>query len=178
MIVTVIDTFLRVLEAPLRVSSPLRPREAIVVLGAPLGRGDSLTPPLAERARAAAALYHAGGAPLVIATGGITRGAARAEADVLAEAIRAAGVADVLVERASLTTRDNARLTSQLTSARDVWLVTQPFHTRRAVRVFRQAGFTAHAWRIENSLEDVDRTRAGRWIVREYGAWALHLVRR
>ena len=172
-----IDTLARWLEAPLRVSSPLSPRDAIIVLGAPLGPGDTLTEPLAERARAAAALFHAGGAPLVIASGGMTRGARRAEADVLAEAIRAAGVPEVLVERASQTTRENARFTAQLTSARDVWLVTQPFHTRRAVRVFRRAGFCAHAWGIEDSIASADRRRALRWTLREYGAWAVHLLR-
>ncbi|MBA3463775.1 MAG: YdcF family protein [Deltaproteobacteria bacterium] len=170
----------RALEAPLVIKEPFQPLDAIVVLGAPLGPSNSLSAPLAERVHAAAELYRRGGAPLVVTTGGITRGASRAEADVLADALRAAGVPDVLVERASLTTADNARLTAELLAERDarrVWLVTQPFHGRRAARVFRAAGFEAHVWHIHDSLEYAERARAVKWLVREYAAWAKLLVR-
>ena len=174
-----IDLVARALEAPLVVKDPFVRLDAIVVLGAPLGPTDALSPVLAERVRAAAALYQAGGAPIVIATGGITRGASRAEADVLADALRSANVPDVLVEREALTTADNARLTAALLprGAR-VWLVTQPFHGRRAARLFRAADLEPHVWHIADSLEYADRPRAVRWLVREYAAWARMLVRR
>lgn len=175
------DLGARVLEAPLVVREPLRPLDAIVVLGAPLGPGGTLTAVLAERAAAAAALWRAGGAPLVVATGGPTGSGPRAEAEALADALRAAGVPDVLVERASWTTAGNARLTAALLAphgARSVWLVTQPFHGRRAVRLFRAAGLDAHAWHIDDSLEYRDRRRAVRWLVREYAAWAALFVGR
>lgn len=171
----------RALEGPLVVrGAALEPLDAIVVLGAPLAPGDALSPVLAERVRAAAQLFHAGGAPLVIATGGITRGAQRAEACVLAEALRAAGVPEVLVEDAALTTADNARLTAALLAprgARRVWLVTQPFHGRRAARLFRAAGLEPQVWHIADSLEYTDRRRAVRWLVREYAAWVRLLAR-
>lgn len=171
----------RLLEAPLVVKEPFARLDAIVVLGSPLGRGDTLTDVLAERVRAAAALYAAGGAPRVIATGGITRGAARAEADVIADALRAAGVpaSALVVERDALTTADNARLTAALVPPRArVWLVTQPFHGRRAARLFRAANLEPHVWHIDDSLEYGDRPRALRWLVREYAAWARLVVRR
>lgn len=168
----------RLLELPLVVREPLRPLDAIVVLGAPLGPGDTLTPALAERVDAAVALHRAGGAPRIVATGGITRGARRAEADVIAEALRARGIAEVIVERASRTTAENARFTAALLPAGcAVWLVTQPFHGRRAARLFRAAGFDAHVWHIDDSLEYQDPARALRWIAREYAAWAKLLVR-
>lgn len=181
-----IDRFIRALEAPLVVREPFRALDAIVVLGAPLGPRDALTPPLAERARAAAALFHAGGAPIVIASGGITHGASRAEAEAIADEMRAEGVPDdrVLVERESRTTAENARYTQALlasrsqTSSASVWLVTQPFHGRRAQRLFRRTGLDAHVWHIENSLEYRDRKRALRWVVREYIAWAAMYARR
>jgi len=163
----------RLLERPLVVRTPLRALDAIVVLGAPL-RGDRLTPALEQRVTAAHALYVAGGAPRVIASGGITQHARRSEAAAIAEALAARGVPDVLVEDASLTTRDNARLTAALLAplgARSVWLVTQPFHTRRAVRLFRRAGLDAHGWPAGDEREL-------RWLVREYAAWALMLARR
>ena len=172
----VLDLIARLLEAPLDTSSTmLVPRDAIIVLGATLGPGDSLTAPLVERVNAAAALFHAGGAQTVIATGGITRKASRAEADVVADALRASGIEDVTIERESTTTYENAQFTAKLLPPRSsVWLVTQPFHTRRATRLFRRAGLDAHAWHIANSLQYRDRTRAVKWSLREYAAWAKH----
>lgn len=169
------------LERPLVIREPLQPLDAIVVLGAPLGPGGALTPILDERAAAAAALWRAGGGRLVVATGGATRGAGRAEADALAEALRARGVADVVVERASRTTAENAQFTAALLAplgARSIWLVTQPYHGRRAARLFRAAGFDAHVWHIADSIEYRDRRRALRWLVREYAAWLKLFVRR
>ena len=169
-----IDLIARALEAPLVIREPLQPLDAIVVLGAPLGPGDALTLVLAERVRAAAALFAAGGAPIVVVTGGVTAGARRAEAEVLAEALRAHGI-DAMVERRAKRTVDNARLTAELLAplgARRVWLVTQPFHGRRAARLFRAAGLEPHVWHIADSLEYVDRRRAVRWLVREYVSWA------
>jgi uncharacterized SAM-binding protein YcdF (DUF218 family) len=59
-----------------------------------------------------------------------------------------------------------------------VWLVTQPFHARRALRLFRAAGLDARAWHIADSVQYRDRGRAVRWLVREYAAWAKLLLRR
>ena len=175
------DRLARLLEWPLVIREPFAARDAIVVLGAALGPGDTLSPVLAERVAAAAALWRAGGGRIVVATGGVTRGAARAEADVMAEALRARGVPDVIVERASLTTLENARLSGPMLAAhgvRSLWIVTQPFHGRRSARLFRRAGFDVHVWHIADSIEYRDRRRALRWLVREYAAWARLLVRR
>jgi len=180
------DRLAALLERPLtidgtaRADAPVAALDAIVVLGATLGPGDTLSAVLAERVAAAAALWHAGGAPLIIVTGGVTGRAARAEADVMADALARLGVPDVVRERASRTTRDNARLTAPLLAARgarSLWLVTQPFHARRSVRLFRRAGFDARAWHIADGLQARDRRRAVRWLVREYAAWALLLLR-
>ena len=169
---------LRALEAPLVIRGEvLRPLDAIVVLGAPLWN-DELTPPLAERVEAAAALYHAGGAPRVVATGGVTHGARRSEAAAIADGLRARGVPDVIVEERSQTTRENAAMTAALLGPCAIWIVTQPFHGRRSARLFRRAGFDAHVWHIANSLEYRDRKRAFRWVAREYVAWAGLLLRR
>ena len=169
------DRLAALLERPLVLREPFQPLDAIVVLGAPLGPGDALTPILAERVAAAAALWRAGGGRLVVATGGITGRAARPEADAIAAALRDRGVPDVVTECASRTTLDNARMSGPLLEARGVrslWLVTQPYHGRRAARVFRRAGFAAHVWHIDDSLEYRDRSRALGWLVREYASWA------
>jgi uncharacterized SAM-binding protein YcdF (DUF218 family) len=164
------------LERPLAVpGAAFARRDAIVVLGAALWRGDRLSPVLAERVAAAAALWHAGGGRVVAATGGVTRTSVRAEAEVMADALAAAGVPDVIVEREARTTAENATNVARLLAplgVRSAWIVTQPFHARRAQRLFRAAGLDAHAWHIADSLEYADRKRAVRWLVREYAAWA------
>ncbi len=180
-----IDYLARALEAPLTVKHPLEPLDAIVVLGAPLRRSGALSQILKERIVAAAALYHAGAASYVIASGGSTHGAPRAEADAIAEALQDVGVPDVIVESRSRTTAENARFTAEILAerlapgaVRSIWIVTQPFHGRRAARLFREAGFDPHVWHIEDSLQYRDRKRALRWLVREYAAWSKLFVMR
>ncbi len=167
------------LERPLVVREPLRPLDAIAVLGAPLTLRGALTEVLEERVAAAAALWRAGAGRIVVATGGGT--GPRPEAEAMAEALRARGVPGVLVEPEARTTADNARLVAARLAplgARSVWIVTQPFHGRRAARLFRAAGLDAHVWHIDDSLEYRDRRRALRWLAREYAAWLKHLARR
>jgi len=163
----------RILRAGPRAPISPSPRDAIVVLGAALRPSGRMSPLLAERAEAAAALYHAGGAPLVIATGGVTRGAPRAEADAIAERLRERGVpaAAIVVERVAL--REGEHIENQDLHTRpgvSLWLVTQPFHARRAELLFARAGLAAVAWPFA-SRQASDRRRATRWLVREAGAW-------
>lgn len=173
------DLLARALEAPLKVDHPLEPADALVVLGAPLHPSGALSRILEERVAAAAVLYHAGAARQIVASGGTTQGAPRAEADAIADALRAAGIPDVLVEARSRTTAENARFTAELLAphgARTIWIVTQPFHGRRAARLFRAAGLEPRVWHIADSVQYRDRRRAVRWLVREYAAWSKLLV--
>jgi uncharacterized SAM-binding protein YcdF (DUF218 family) len=210
---------------------------AIVVLGAPLDDHDQLTDIGRERAQAAAALWHRGGAARVIPSGGITRGAVRSEAAAMADELVAQGVPReaILLEERARTTAENARYCAELLRAREgqgasagprdratsraagssletspvptsgaslgssrdpspvptsgpsagrslrsplgsVWLVTQPFHGRRARLCFRRAGFEARVWPIVDSLEHRDPRRALRWCLREYLAWIKALL--
>jgi uncharacterized SAM-binding protein YcdF (DUF218 family) len=172
-------TLARVLERPLAQAAttldPGEPRDAIVVLGAALRSDHRLTPVLAERVAAAAMLFAAGAAPLVIVTGGVTSRVRRPEAAVIADALVIAGVprASILVEDRSQTTAENARNVAALVPAHvhAIWLVTQPFHARRAEYLFRAAGFAARAWQVTDSLQYRDHRRAVRWLLREYAAW-------
>ena len=175
----------RALERPLVVADPLEPLDAIVVLGAPLAPGGLATPILEERAAAAAALYRAGGGARVVVSGGITRGAPRAEAHVLAELLRGHGIEDdtLVLEDVSRTTAENARLVAARLlplGARRVWIVTQPFHGRRAARLFTRAGLEPRVWHIADSVQyrDRGRARALAWLVREYAAWLRALASR
>ena len=176
-----LDLLARVLEAPLVVADPFAVADAIVVLGAPLGPGDRLTSVLTERVAAAAGLYERGAAPLVVPTGGVTARSRVAEAVVMAEALVAAGVppGDILVEDRARSTAENAtRVAALLGAPRDVWLVTQPFHGRRARWLFRRAGLRARVWHLTDSVQYVHRRRALRWLGREYAAWGRALLLR
>jgi uncharacterized SAM-binding protein YcdF (DUF218 family) len=178
----IVRTLARVLEVPLRMQpTDVEPRDAIIVLGAPLAGDGGLTSILVERVAAAAELYRAGGAPLVVASGGVTHGAPRAEADALAEGLVAAGVPDVIVERTSLSTFENARNCAELLfprGAKRVWLVTQPFHAKRAAWLFRHLGFSPRVWHIADSVQYRDPRRALKWLAREWVSWGVLFVRR
>jgi uncharacterized SAM-binding protein YcdF (DUF218 family) len=173
------DLVARLLEKPLVIADELEPLDAIVVLGAPLAHGDRLSPVAAERCDAAADLYAKGGAPIVVVSGGVTGRAIRAEAAVMAERVAERGVpaAAIIVEARSRTTAENARFVAEILGAdRRVWLVTQPFHARRARWLFRRAGLEPRVWHIADSLEYRDRGRALKWLGREYGAWVRALL--
>lgn len=166
----------RALEAPLVVGRRRGPpADAIVVLGAPLASDGALSSVVAERVAGGVALWLAGAAPMLVMTGGKGPGAAHPEAPAMAAAAKAAGVRDdaILVEDRSRTTAENAREVAELLpEGARVWIVTQPFHGRRARRLFRRAGLDAEVWHLADSLEYRDRRRALSWLVREYAAWA------
>jgi uncharacterized SAM-binding protein YcdF (DUF218 family) len=168
---------------------------AIIVLGAPLAPDGRLSALAGERVRAAAELWHLGGARHVVVSGGVTRGAARSEAQGMAEGLVALGVSfeQILLEERSLTTAENAERCAELLGVRgggtatrlaggalvppeDVWLVTQPFHARRARRYFRRAGFSPRVWHIADSITELDPRAAVRWSLREYLAWVKALT--
>ncbi len=171
----IVDLVARLLEAPLVVGAGrIEGRDAIVVLGAPLAPDGALSTVVAERVAGGVALWKAGGGPRLVMSGGYGPGATRAEAPAMAEVARAAGIpeAALVIEARSRTTAENAREVAALLSpGARVWLVTQPFHGRRARRCFRRAGLDAEVWHLADSLEYRDRRRALSWLAREYAAW-------
>lgn len=169
----------RLLARPLTVRDREQPADAIVVLGTPPGPNHGLTAVGEERVRAGVRLWQRGLAPILCVSGGgagrIAAGRPR-EADVMAERARQLGVpaSALRIERESLSTADNARLSAALLApegCRRVWLVSQPFHTRRSRYWFRRVGLEALAWHEDDSVEFREPRRALVWIAREYVAW-------
>ncbi|WP_428262218.1 YdcF family protein [Haliangium sp.] len=163
----------RALNAPLAHRDRFRPADAIVVLGAPLTRRGRISDILEERVRAGVSLYHRGGAPVLCVTGGGPPG--RVEADVMAEYALALGVprSALRVERRSRSTEENARFSAALLApdqCHTVWLVSQPFHLRRARALFRRHGVEPLCWHADDSLQHRQPRRALRWLLREYAA--------
>lgn len=180
---------MRVLAKPLTVKDAEQPADAIVVLGTPLGPHHGLTDVGEERVQAGVRLWQRGLAPILCLSGGgpgHVRPDRPREADVMAARARELGVPEqaLRVERDSLSTADNAIRSASLLAAegcKRVWLVSQPFHTRRSRYWFRRAGLEALAWYEDDSVEFREPRRAFLWIAREYGAWlrtaAIDLVR-
>lgn len=175
----------RIAGAPLASLDPPGPADAIVVLGAPLRADGTLSLLAQERVYAGVAMYRRGLAPVICLAGGhgpTALSGTVAEAEGMARWVRAMGVPEeaIRVDRKSMSTRGNAERAAELLlpeGRRRVWLVTQPFHTRRAKHYFRRAGFIPLGWHIEDGLQDNDPCRATRWVLREYGAWMLALWR-
>jgi uncharacterized SAM-binding protein YcdF (DUF218 family) len=164
--------------------------EAIVVLGAPLAADGSLPLLARERVALAADLYHLGVAPVVALTGGHVPKEALKRGDSVAIQAERAGAFHhlvalgvpphaVRVERVSATTRQNADQARLLLGprVRDIWIVTQPFHTRRALICFKRAGFRPRAYADPRGVEAANPDLALRWITREHAALAWLLTR-
>jgi uncharacterized SAM-binding protein YcdF (DUF218 family) len=169
----------RILAWPLEVRDGAEVADAIVVLGTPVRPDGQLSGVGEERVQTGVELWRRGFAPVLCISGG---GPGRIipdhprEADAMAARARALGVPDdaLRVERESLSTAENARHTASLLAAegrRRVWLVTQPFHTRRARAWFRRAGLEARAWYATDSIQYRLPRHGLRWVVNEYAAW-------
>ena len=182
----VLHAMVEVLQRPLAAKSPLERADAVVILGSPLGRGGKLTPIAEERVRAGAAISERKLAPVVCVTGGsgprgYFRPGARTESDMMAASLRRMGVPEesLRLERSAMNTRENALRAADLLLAegrKRVWIVTQPFHMRRALYHFQRAGFEPLGWHIDDSLQYRDPEKFRKWVLREYAAWAALLL--
>ena len=127
--------------------------DAIVVLGGGVRpvSGALVYPDLlnsADRIWHAARLFHAGKAPLIIASGGKVwpRHQRQSEADAIRSVLNAFGVPDdsIVTEDRSRNTRQNAAFTADLVARRGirrVLLVTSALHMPRAAATFKRVGF-------------------------------------
>lgn len=134
-----------------RVLTALPQAEAIVVLGGgvrvayPPERPDPDLGDAADRVWYAARLYHAGKAPVILASGGNVIPGMSPEARAMRRILMDFGVPDgaILLEEASRNTSENARYASRLLrdrGIRKVLLVTSALHMRRARARFVETG--------------------------------------
>lgn len=137
---------------PVRQVETLPAADAIVLLGGGIRpiQGDMIYPDLSgstDRTWHAARLYHAGKAPLIIASSGNVwvYPKSQSKADAMGMLLNAFGVPDdaILIEGRSRNTRQNAVFTAKLAAdrgIRQVLLVTSYWHLRRAEAAFRRVG--------------------------------------
>lgn len=124
---------------------------AIVVLGGDVradAGGDDIGPLTLQRLRGAAALHRDTGLPLLV-TGGFVGDARTPLAAMMARSLREDfGVAATWQEPAASDTWDNARLSAALLRRDGIgaaYVVTHPWHMRRALLAFAAAGLPATA---------------------------------
>lgn len=128
----------------LDVEDPLRPADAIVALS-----GDN-----GPRTRTAVDLWDRKLAPLIIFSGASEDPYSAASGELMKREAVALGVPEavILVERASNSTQENARLVAELMQSRGLKsaiLVTSPYHQRRAANLFA-AEFAPASLRFTN----------------------------
>jgi uncharacterized SAM-binding protein YcdF (DUF218 family) len=151
----VTDAMITSLERNLPLTPPPDARpEAIVILGGDVAR--ITEPPFVrsgrltlDRLRAGAGLHRATGLPLLV-TGGIVQWKRPSIAALMASSLREEFQVPVTwVEDASADTWENAKFSADILKKqgiRSVYLVTQPWHMRRAVMAFQRTGLIVTAF--------------------------------
>ena len=178
------------LARPLAVADPLRPADAVVVLGG--GVIDAQTPGRETLVRLVHGirLWNRGLAPLLIVTGANPREPSVPEADVMARVATDLGVPPdrLVIERKGERTWTQGQAVARIArerGLRSVLLVTSPPHMYRAQRVFRRAGLETVAaptvvypgsiTRVAlNPLDVLQRVGALSPVLYEYAAVALY----
>lgn len=119
--------------------------DCLVVLGAAVWPGGQPSPVLRDRLARAAELYHQGVAGKIICSGGVGK-YPPAEAEVGKQILMKAGVAekDIITEAVSSSTSQQAGRIKEICDQqgfKSIALVTSFFHEKRAIQLFRGAGF-------------------------------------
>lgn len=139
----------------------------------------------ADRIVHAARLFHAGKAPVIVASGGppAWQKDGPAEATALVELLVTFGVPEsaIVREEASGNTRENCTETKRLLDARgasDVLLVTSALHMRRALATCRSAGLRVHPAPTDFWVAHVGPRTALDWIPDAEAFLLTHFVMR
>jgi uncharacterized SAM-binding protein YcdF (DUF218 family) len=157
------------------------PADAIVLLGAAVWTGGRPSPTLLRRIKHAAALYHAGAAPVIVGCGGLGNHPP-AEADVMKRELIVLGVPEsaIRTETRSRNTLENAVFSARILrreKLENILIVSDRYHLPRAVLCFKTLGFSASG---SGPGRSVSKTPLNRWLyacLRETAAYPLYLAK-
>lgn len=157
-----------------------RRADAALVLGLALEADGSPQPSLVARVDRAAALYRARVVRRVVVSGGVPRAGLR-EADVMRALLRRRAVPDeaIVVEPYARSTEENFACAAPILEslgARDVLLVTEPWHMTRAMLLGRRYGLTLRQAPAKSDAWQAPAERTRR-LFRESIAWVFEQVR-
>ncbi|MFA6908743.1 MAG: YdcF family protein [Patescibacteria group bacterium] len=167
------------LTAPLINSETGVPADVIIVLGGGLEKDGSVGEGVYERIDQGVALLDQSLAPYILMSGGPVQNTSWNESEQMSQYAQSLGVPpqNIMRESESTSTEENARYSQEILSQRGwstVLLVTSPFHTRRACRVFRQKNINITCIAADTTnyprTSVIERLKMFRTLLREYGA--------
>ena len=153
--------------------------DCVIVLGARVYPDGRMSLVLKSRAEAALAAWENGQAEYIIVCGAQGRDEPRAEADAMAEFLRASGVpeANILLDEHSFDTRQNIENAAALMRERgwtSALVATSDYHVERSLWMARDAGIEARGL----AAATPKTFRAYWWgRMRETVSWALYFLR-
>ncbi len=158
-----------------------RSAEAIVVLGAAVRPGGRPSPVLRARMEHAVTLYKRGLAPLLILSGGIGCDPSMTEAEAMASLAEEMGIPReaLVLEKEAHSTSESVEFTGHIMRERgihSVIVVSSPFHMRRALLMYRDAGFTAYGSPAPNDPLQACLASRVRYTLRECVLLARYLL--
>jgi len=158
-------------------NTKLNRADVIVVLGYPSEPDGTPSQTMRFRVEKGAELYHQGCAPFIVFSGGAVD-QAFIEAKVMASYAITLGVPKdaIILETESRDTLENASLVSAILTSRgwkSIILVTSPYHTRRATKLFERLGYSVTSVVSNSPTETSTRTRLSE-ILHEYFLWIYY----
>lgn len=169
------------LQLPLMVDQPPIQADVVIVLGSGTRRHDpnNLPPQAEQRVKKGTQLVQAGFASRVIMAGGKSPVTGLIEADLMSEVAKTDGLDEnqIVLERESRDTWQNAQNSLKIMKDEN-WqtalVVTSPYHTWRACRMFQKQGANVRCLAAPYDLVPIQTTydtfMDNRSVVREYGA--------
>ena len=152
--------------APLKSSAPPRAADAIVVFAGGVGESGKAGGGAQERVKQAVDLYRAGYAPVLVLSSGYVYTLSRSRGDARAgDRQRRAGVGDRARAAAPRTPIENVAFVDEILREhrwQRILLVSSPYHMRRALLVWQQAGAGRHRGADAGAAEPVLRAHARR----------------
>jgi uncharacterized SAM-binding protein YcdF (DUF218 family) len=159
--------------------------DAVIVLGGGLKRDCTLGKRVSERMLQGISLVQEGRAPTLVITGGRVPKTNCIESVEMKKFAISQGIPEssIITEERSTSTQENATFVKTLLEGSGMiteFVVTSPFHTKRACKIFRKQNITITCIPADPVLgpdDAIERLRLLKAIIREYGATVYYMMK-